>query len=390
MADIVRRPAFAASPPWRAIGLALVLIALLVAAAVAISGSRQGRVPAPFGLARNGLIAYALDGDILLLDPEAGVTRPIVTGTTDDGDPKFSPDGTRIAFRRGYDTSAGHPEDIVIADSDGSNQRVITPSPIAFGPGRFEWTPDSRGLFVEEGEHLRLYDIAGEEAPRAFVAEPTAYERPFRPPEGRQVLVRRETDHGSQIVAVDLEGGPEVVLASGGSDNDFGSARWSPDGSHVVYNSSPAEDAASQRLFIVRADGTGTRQITDARGIWFDINATWSPDGTRIAFVRYERVDTEWDVRSSAIYSVADGTIVAAGPLPRDVRAQAPTAGDGSASPGEGFSLEWSPDGTMLLAVPSEASGHPVLIDPDDGSWQALDIRLEPADVTQIWQRRAP
>ena len=33
---------------------------------------------------------------------------------------------------------------------------------------------------------------------------------------------------------------------------------WSPDGSQVVYNAVPADDPASQRLFIVNADGTGS------------------------------------------------------------------------------------------------------------------------------------
>ena len=69
MADIASRPAFGASIPWRAVGLALVLIALLVAAAVAISGSRQIPVPEPFGLARNGAIAWYADGDIYTADP---------------------------------------------------------------------------------------------------------------------------------------------------------------------------------------------------------------------------------------------------------------------------------------------------------------------------------
>ncbi len=72
MADITSRPAFAASLPWRAIGLALVLIAVLLAAAVAISGTQQTPVPAPFGLARNGVIAWYADGDIYTADPVTG------------------------------------------------------------------------------------------------------------------------------------------------------------------------------------------------------------------------------------------------------------------------------------------------------------------------------
>ena len=75
MADIASRPAFAPRLPWRAIGVALIVIALIVGAAVAFVGSRQTKVPAPFGPAANGLIPYTSAGDIYLGDPVAGTNR---------------------------------------------------------------------------------------------------------------------------------------------------------------------------------------------------------------------------------------------------------------------------------------------------------------------------
>ena len=66
MADITR-PALAPRVPWRAIGATLIVVALiLAAAAILATGSRQTKVPPPFGPARNGLITYAADGDIYL------------------------------------------------------------------------------------------------------------------------------------------------------------------------------------------------------------------------------------------------------------------------------------------------------------------------------------
>ena len=57
MADIASRPTFAPRLPWRTVGVAFVIIALLLAAAVTYVGSRQTRLPPPFGAARNGSIA---------------------------------------------------------------------------------------------------------------------------------------------------------------------------------------------------------------------------------------------------------------------------------------------------------------------------------------------
>ena len=112
MADIARRPAFAASLPWRAIGLALVLIALLLAAAVAIAGSRQHSVPAPFGLARNGVIAWYATATSTRRTPSPASTTAIVTGTAGRRRSRVLArrDATRVrAHRRGCRPSAdGH------------------------------------------------------------------------------------------------------------------------------------------------------------------------------------------------------------------------------------------------------------------------------------------
>ena len=82
---------------------------------------------------------------------------------------------------------------------------------------------------------------------------------------------------------------------------------WSPDGKEVAFMrvtepSSPAW-AESRELFVVNADGNGLRQLT--RNSADDCcNATWSPDGSRIALVRWvpgEHNASIWVVR-------ADGT----------------------------------------------------------------------------------
>lgn len=57
---------------------------------------------------------------------------------------------------------------------------------------------------------------------------------------------------------------------------------------------------------------------------------------------------------------------------------------------GEGFHLEWSPDGRSLVALPSEGAAHPVIIDVTTGAWQVLDVIAQSAPQTQAWQRLAP
>src|SRR4029079_10533084 len=87
MADIASRPAFVPRLTWRTVGLALLIIALLLGALVAFVGTRRSELPPPFGIARNGSIAWASDGDIYTGDPIAGKSRAIVVGDGIDRNP---------------------------------------------------------------------------------------------------------------------------------------------------------------------------------------------------------------------------------------------------------------------------------------------------------------
>ena len=392
MADIVSRPMIAPRVPMRAITVTFLIGALLLAFAVAYLGSRQTRVPSPFGLAGNGLLAYSADGDIWTTDLVTGDTTAVVTGTDDDSAPIFSPDGTKIAFLRKATVNDSIGQEIVVASADGSNQIVVSRQPAARASTHLEWAPDSRSLLtgVEDLSAILLLDATALAEPRTVATDADLNPRPYQPPVGDAILIGRATSEGSSMVRLDLGTGEEIVLATSAGD-DLSGARWSPDGSQVVYTAAPPDDRESRRLFVVNADGTGTHQITSASGTWWDIDAVWSPDGDRIAFLPYERVaEDTFDVRPLRVYSVAGGSVTDVGLVPRDVRAAHPSPGDQFASGGEGWSFDWAPDGTSLIAFPSEGTGHPVVIDALTGESTALDAVITPTGASQVWQRTAP
>ena len=201
MADIASRPAIAPRVPWRTVGLAMLVIALILAAALAIVGSQQTRVPPPFGLAKNGLIAYAIDGDIHTLDPTTGRTTAIVTGPDNDFDPVFSADGTRVAFRRDITVDGSPAEAIIVVAADGSNPVVAT-AQLTTPPGHFEWMPSSRSLLVEDpnGAGIWELDAITPSTPRVVTTDASLFIRPFRPPDGNALLIQREVDRSTHIV----------------------------------------------------------------------------------------------------------------------------------------------------------------------------------------------
>jgi Tol biopolymer transport system component len=60
---------------------------------------------------------------------------------------------------------------------------------------------------------------------------------------------------------------------------------WSPDGATIAFAS---RRAGTFDIYVMRADGTGTQQLTETRVD--DTHPTWAPDGRRLAFKRAEDI----------------------------------------------------------------------------------------------------
>ncbi|MDX1421278.1 MAG: hypothetical protein R3181_15035, partial [Rubricoccaceae bacterium] len=81
-------------------------------------------------------IVFDLLGDLYLLPTEGGAARRITEGPAFDIQPRFSPDGTRIAFTS--DRAGG--DNLWVMDRDGSNAQQVTEEDFRLvnGPA---WTP---------------------------------------------------------------------------------------------------------------------------------------------------------------------------------------------------------------------------------------------------------
>jgi hypothetical protein len=144
--SVVTSRAFAAPPiPWRVVGLVALLLLALAVGLVFVAGS-QRHVPAPFGPAANGLVAYEAGGDIFTADPLTGVAKAVVSGTQMDLRPVFSRDGTHFVFERTTDIYM--PGRLIVARPDGTDLVVVTPEPVAgLDPGpaasaQYTFSPD--------------------------------------------------------------------------------------------------------------------------------------------------------------------------------------------------------------------------------------------------------
>jgi Tol biopolymer transport system component len=379
--DISVRPVTTSRLPLRVLGPALVVLALLVAAPALLGAQTQTLLP--FGPARNGLIAWAIDGDIEVGDPVSGSSTVVVSGPDVDRDPVFSRDGSRLAFLRQLPSDPGR-FDLMVVGADGGAPRLVSAVPIP-SPDAVEWAPGGASILVSDRDgRLTRYFVDGSPA-RAILdgvhLEPDA----FRPPDGAQLLYERHEERGA-IYVMDVAGsgarplvGPTIrpcLCAAAGS------ARWSPDGRRVAF---PVRlNGDESRLFVMGADGTGLRPLTDATGPWRESDPAWSPAGDQIAFDRWQGDDAgDWDVRAIAIVPSVGGMVRSVGVAPAS----------------EGALIEWAPDGRSILSLPRRladgsisypggagAVARPVIIDVIDGSSRQIAWSVGSA---ASWQRLA-
>lgn len=363
--------------------MALVIVALLAAAAFVYIGSRS-RVPPPFGVARNGSIAYAAAGDIFTGDPLSGTVTRVVAGDEVDRRPLFSRDGTQIAFLRQAGDDV-HQFQLAVVPRDGGAVRILTTAPVGI-PDLVEWSPDGTSLFVNTADaRLTRYDVAGKKAPLVLAEGVHVQPGGLRPPDGAQVLYQPDGIAGTALWIMNADGTGKHSLFAGGSEASGGaiggSVAWSPDGRLVAFGLAGANDTYA-RIHVINADGTDVRRLDQEPGVWVDNDLVWSPDGTRIAFNRWrQNTQTQsWDIKPIGIVPVVGGPVEDAGPAPVS----------------DGAIFDWSPDGRTIVSIPGTilqwpspvmTSAKPTLIDPAAGTARVLDITVGSA---ASWQRLAP
>ncbi len=222
-------------------------------------------------------------------------------------EPALAPDGTRLAFR-------GWGE---FQDEDNPYFGCADPHPQRFighttldgtnftGTGGFwedahpDWSPNGQRLLFDTGRNgdgitrlMSIYtDGSGEEELRI------AGQQPSWAPDNERFVYRGCDLNGNgcglrlglAIPAKAWEVGHNM-LGAVVEDQEASHPDWSPVSDEIVYHSSKN---GSWDLYIVNADGSELRQLTDDPGL--EGLPVWSPDGQWVAYVAYDGVT--WSLR---------------------------------------------------------------------------------------------
>jgi Tol biopolymer transport system component len=364
MTETALQPVRLSSPvPWRPIAL-LALLALAMVAGVALTAGNRPAPPAPFGLAGNGLVAYAAEGDIFTVDPASGARRQVTTGRDEDRDPRWSPDGSRIAFLRGAD-----PSQVVIVEADGGNPVTSLDWIAGTDADGFEWAPDGSAVAVigrvvapnqlESAGRINLVDAIGGTV-TSIGPVFLGFEFAWRPPDGRQLLFVGAGATGPALLLYALDTGRVEELRDVQPDgqDEIRLAGWTADGMRYAY-----------QVWTGDPEMPSTRVVDLATGAFVDLPVAYghlSNDGTRVAGLLGDHGG------EPCVVAVSGGEC-----RPIGTRVQGP---EGAHHGG----MYWSPDDRWLVTLPGSRLAAAFLLDPD-GS--AVDQPAWLADGAGSWQR---
>ena len=246
----------------------------------------------------------AVSNPDFLFDLETGRMTPLpesIVGTEDEtAGYAVSPDGSEVAY---YGRAEDRSDQVFVANLDGTHVRQITHNGLATGvystPG---WSPD--GTKIAYVGHTTS-DVTG----RGFVIDLVSGVTTQVTSDAEEVGGIQFSPDGSSILyttwvpstsgppfvdhrvrIVPLTGGEASTLVSGdrtwdgwGGPTD---ARLSPDGSLLSYQCGDSSDDVLD-LCVANADGSGVRVLASGE----IMSASWSPDGTRIAYWVFHAVD---------------------------------------------------------------------------------------------------
>ncbi len=192
-----------------------------------------------------------------------------------DADPRFSPSGDRIMYTSLRD---GFPQ-VWMMDVDGSNPRYVTEGSQA------AWSPDGKAIIFIRDDQAYSRELAAGGQRRVT---PEAWRRcgvPAWSPDGEQFAVASRHLERIGIFLLGTTGTSHQQLET---EDACCTPQWSPDGGEIVFQT----DKGHIHLFYTD-DGT-EEQVTFGADIQHD--ARFSPDGSMIVFCRAPNEDGPWQI----------------------------------------------------------------------------------------------
>lgn len=252
------------------------------------------------GLLHGDVVSYVSTrggfGDIYLLDINTMLNVQITHNNSSEEWARWSPDGQYITYVADDSNGGLH---LFVMDAYGHDIRQLTRGDnINWFP---TWSPDGTAFAASSGQNMQIYNIfilnAQNGVVENYLPHIAVQDRVTSWYGNRLLLSAGEGSH-FEIYSINADGSDLRQLTANGYYNL--NAVWSPDGTRIAFQS--GLNGNNFDLYLMNPDGTDLQQLTftdNDEGV-----PMWSPDGTRIVYINISsgRRDFELYVMS------ADGT----------------------------------------------------------------------------------
>ncbi|MDE0877272.1 MAG: amidohydrolase family protein [Sphingomonas bacterium] len=279
-------------------------------------------------VSRDGrMVAFDLLGDIYTMPIAGGTPTRVAQGLSYEHQPRFSPDGRRIAFV----SDRGGGDNIWIMNVDGTDKRQLTKEDFRL-LNQPSWSPDGRFIVAKKhfttGRSLGtgevwLYSVAGGGGVQLVKRPDEVFQKELGEPiyaaDGKSVFFTKNVSPGAifeyaqnsytdlfDILRYDMETGETTTAVSGAG----GSVRPtpSPDGKRIAF---VRREGGRSKLYVKDLDSGAERKIYDA--LDRDVQETWAITGV------YPNM--AWTPDAASVVFWAGGKIMRVGADGSDARA---------------------------------------------------------------------
>lgn len=208
--------------------------------------------------------------------------RQLTSSPANETEPAWSPDGSQIVF---VSDIGGYPQLWIIPSDGSAAARPLTSS--ALSDRHPTWRADGRQVLFSRSSmglgNLWAVDIDPQTwsaiSESALTADTVGYNlEPRFSSDGLSVVFRRSL-YQDNIVSMQANGSGLRAVTNSGTDTD---PALSPDNKLLAFSSKRSSTVPA--LWLSDAGGQNPALLLDNLGLYSETQATWNPDGSRLAF----------------------------------------------------------------------------------------------------------